>query len=71
MRNVYMLAFSITSERNPKIAESYIDGGSEIEKNDKDRRKKHNQNDVKMRKLILPHHETLELFLKNVAQYLV
>ena len=50
-----MLALSITSERNPEIARSYIDGGRETEKNDKDRRKKHNQNNVKTRKLILPH----------------
>ena len=53
------------------IARSFLDGGSEIEKRDKDGRKKHSQNNEKTRKLMLLHQDTLELVLKNVTQYLV
>lgn len=54
-----------------RIARSFLDGGSEIEKRDKDGRKKHSQNNEKTRKLMLLHQDTLELVLKNVTQYLV
>lgn len=47
------------------IAGFFIDGGSKIEKNNKDRIKKHNQNNVKTRKLMLVNQETSELFLKK------
>ena len=53
------------------IAGLFIDGGSKTEKRDKDRLKKHNQNNVKTRKLMLVNQEASELFLKNMAQYLV
>ena len=54
-----------------RIARSFLDGGSEIEKRGKDGRKKHSQNNEKTRKLMLLHQDTLELVLKNVTQYLV
>ena len=54
-----------------RIARSFLDGGSKIEKRDKDGRKKHSQNNEKTRKLMLLHQDTLELVLKNVTQYLV
>ena len=53
------------------IVGSFIDGTAKLRKMIKTVVKKHNQINVTIRKLMLFHQETLELFFKNVAQYQV
>ena len=66
-----MLIFSFSSEMRPTLRGSLLMGAAKLRKMIKAAVKKHNQNNVKTRKLMLLHQETLELFLKNMAQYLV
>ena len=66
-----MLIFSFSSERRPTLRGSLLMGAAKLRKMIKTVVKKHNQNNVKTRKLMLLHQETLELFLKNMAQHLV
>ena len=63
-----MLIFSTSSKRRPTLLGSLLMEVAKLRKMIKTVVKKQNQNNVKTRKL---HQETVELFLKNVAQCLV
>ena len=66
-----MLTLSITSNRRPTLRGPLLMGTAKLKIIKKTVVKKHSQNNVKTRKLMIFDQETLELFMKKVAQYLV
>ena len=66
-----MLTLSITSNRRRTLRGPLLMGTAKLKIIKKTVVKKHSQNNVKTRKLMIFDQETLELFMKKVAQYLV
>ena len=66
-----MLTLSITSNRRPTLRGPLLMGTAKLKIIKKTVVKKHSQNNVKTRKLMIFDQVTLELFMKKVAQYLV